>query len=64
MVSRVGKPYCFPAFLNDDRKMACNRHGGKWKIFINSESKDGFRYGLQKSNLCYTLEDEKFKTAK
>ena len=31
------------------------------KVFINYEAKDGYRYGLQKSNLCYTLEKEKFK---
>ena len=34
------------------------------KPYINYEAKDGFRYGLQKSNLCYTLIDEKLKTQK
>ena len=32
------------------------------KVFINYEAKDGVRYGLQKSNLCYTLIDQKIKT--
>jgi hypothetical protein len=31
------------------------------KPFINYEVKDGVRYGLQKSALCYTLKNEKMK---
>ena len=31
------------------------------KLFINYEVKDGKRYGLQKSSLCYTLKNEKLK---
>lgn len=31
------------------------------KPYINYEVRDGIRYGLQKSSLCYTLKDEKFK---
>jgi hypothetical protein len=32
------------------------------KPYINYESKDGHRYGLQKANLCYTLRDGQIKT--
>jgi hypothetical protein len=31
------------------------------KPFINYEVKDGVRYGLQKSALCYTLKNEKIE---
>lgn len=31
------------------------------KPYINYEVRDGFRYGLRKSALCYSLEDEKIK---
>jgi hypothetical protein len=33
------------------------------KPYINYEARDGRRYGLQKSNLCYTLKDQKLKIA-
>lgn len=31
------------------------------KLFLNYEVRNGFRYGLQKAALCYTLRDEKLK---
>jgi antitoxin component YwqK of YwqJK toxin-antitoxin module len=59
-----GKPYSFLNFKDDkeDGLQQAWRENGK--PYINYEAKDGFRYGLQKSGLCYTLADEKLKTAK
>ncbi|MBK7291400.1 MAG: hypothetical protein IPI78_14830 [Chitinophagaceae bacterium] len=47
-----GAPYAFMNFKDDGSGMQQAWRNGK--PYINS--KDGFRYGLQKSNLCYTLE--------
>jgi antitoxin component YwqK of YwqJK toxin-antitoxin module len=59
-----GKPYTFLHFKDDkeDGMQQAWRENGK--PYINYEAKEGFRYGLQKSGLCYTLVDEKMKTAK
>lgn len=59
-----GRPYAFLNFKDDkeDGMQQAWRENGK--PYINYEAKDGFRYGLQKSGLCYTLIDEKMKTAK
>lgn len=38
----------------DGMKQAWRENG---RPYINYEARDGFRYGLQKSALCYTLED-------
>jgi antitoxin component YwqK of YwqJK toxin-antitoxin module len=56
-----GKPYAFLNFKDDkeDGMQYAWRENGK--AYINYEAKDGFRYGLQKSALCYTLVDEKLK---
>lgn len=56
-----GKPYTFLNFKDDkeDGMQQAWRENGK--IYINYEAKNGFRYGLQKSALCYTLIDEKLK---
>ena len=48
----------FEFYYLDDKEKEVANNG---KPYINYEAKDGFRYGLQKSNLCYTLEKEKFK---
>lgn len=57
----TGEPYAFLTFT-DDRESGMQR---AWrqngKPYINYEVKDGIRYGLQKSALCYTLRDEKLK---
>jgi antitoxin component YwqK of YwqJK toxin-antitoxin module len=58
----TGKPYAFLHFKNDKEvgmQQAWRENG---KPYINYEAKDGFRYGFQKSSLCYTLKDEKFIT--
>jgi antitoxin component YwqK of YwqJK toxin-antitoxin module len=56
-----GQRYAFLHFKNDreDGMQHAWRENGK--AYINYEVKDGIRYGLQKSALCYTLEKEKFK---
>ncbi|MGA9637162.1 toxin-antitoxin system YwqK family antitoxin [Flavobacterium sp.] len=58
----TGSPYCFLMFKNDreDGMQQAWRLNGK--PYINYEVKDGHRYGLQKSNLCYTLRDEKLQS--
>jgi antitoxin component YwqK of YwqJK toxin-antitoxin module len=57
----TGAPYAFLTFKNDreDGMQKAWRENGK--LYINYEAKDGFRYGLQKSALCYTLRKEKLK---
>ncbi len=59
-----GQRYAFLTFKNDkeDGMQQAWRENGK--PYINYQAKDGFRYGLQKSGLCYTLIDEKLKTKK
>jgi antitoxin component YwqK of YwqJK toxin-antitoxin module len=59
-----GKPYSFLHYKDDkeDGMQQAWRENGK--PYINYEAKNGFRYGLQKSGLCYTLIDEKMKVSK
>lgn len=59
---KTGEPYAFMNFKDDkeDGMQQAWRENGK--PYINYEAKDGIRYGLQKSNLCNTLVDEKFKS--
>ena len=59
-----GQAYTVLNFKDDkeDGMQQAWRENGK--PYINYEAKDGIRYGLQKSNLCYTLIDEKLKTQK
>ncbi|MBE0390327.1 hypothetical protein BJQ96_00147 [Flavobacterium sp. PL0002] len=56
-----GGKYSFLTFKNDteDGMQKAWRENGK--PYINYQAKDGHRYGLQKSNLCYTLLDGKLK---
>ncbi len=52
-----GKPYAFLTF-HDDREQGMQqawRESGR--PYINYEVRDGIRYGLQKSALCYAIED-------
>ncbi|MEP7346937.1 MAG: hypothetical protein ABI877_16830 [Gemmatimonadaceae bacterium] len=54
---RSGTPYAFLTF-HDDREQGMQqawRESGR--PYINYEVRDGVRYGLQKSALCYTIED-------
>ena len=54
---RSGAPYVALNFHDDkeDGMQQAWRENGK--LYINYEARDGFRYGLQKSSLCYTLVD-------
>lgn len=46
---------------NDSEKGMQRAWRENGKLFANYEARDGARYGLQKTALCYTLRDEKFK---
>ena len=56
-----GRPYTFLHFSNDKESGMQQAWRENGKPFMNYEAINGYRYGLQKSNLCYTLENEKFK---
>lgn len=56
-----GQPY-LELNYEDDKEVGMQkawRENGK--LFANYEVRDGVRYGLQKTALCYTLKDGKFK---
>ena len=57
----TGEPYAFLTYANDQESGMQKAWRQNGKLYINYEVKDGIRYGLQKSALCYTLRDEKFK---
>lgn len=57
-----GEPYAFLTFLDDKENGLQQAWRENGKPYINYEAKDGFRYGLQKSALCYTLADQKLIT--
>jgi antitoxin component YwqK of YwqJK toxin-antitoxin module len=59
-----GQPYAFLNFKDDKENGLQQAWRENGKPYINYEAKQGFRYGLQKSGLCYTLIDEKLKTTK
>jgi antitoxin component YwqK of YwqJK toxin-antitoxin module len=54
-----GKPYFALHYVNDREEGLQQGWRENGKLFLNYEAKDGFRYGLQKAALCYTLRDEK-----
>ncbi len=56
-----GSPYTFLNFKNDREHGMQHAWRENGKPYINYEARDGFRYGLQKSALCYTLKDEQAK---
>lgn len=60
---KSGKPYIFSNYTNDheDGLQRAWRENGK--LYINYVAKDWHTYGLQQTALCYTLLDEKIKTA-
>lgn len=57
-----GGKYTFLIFKNDreDGMQKAWRENGK--PYINYEVKDGHKYGLEKTNLCYSLRNEKIIT--
>jgi antitoxin component YwqK of YwqJK toxin-antitoxin module len=56
-----GSQYYALSFTNDQENGMQKAWRENGKPFINYEVKDGVRYGLQKSALCYTLKNEKMK---
>jgi len=56
-----GSQYYELSFTNDQENGMQKAWRENGKPFINYEVKDGVRYGLQKSALCYTLKNEKMK---
>jgi antitoxin component YwqK of YwqJK toxin-antitoxin module len=56
-----GKPYAFLSFKNDQEEGIQKAWRENGKPYINYEARDGFRYGLQKSALCYTLRKGKIE---
>lgn len=58
-----GSPYAFLTFKDDREEGMQQAWRENGKPYINYVVKDGFRYGLQKSSLCYSLNDEKIKSA-
>lgn len=57
----TGRQYCELSYTNDQENGMQKAWRENGKIYINYEVKDGIRYGLQNSALCYTLKDEKLK---
>jgi antitoxin component YwqK of YwqJK toxin-antitoxin module len=56
-----GSQYYALSFTNDQENGMQKAWRENGKPFINYEVKDGVRYGLQKSALCYTLKNQKMK---
>jgi antitoxin component YwqK of YwqJK toxin-antitoxin module len=56
-----GSEYCALNFSNDRENGMQKAWRENGNPYINYEVKDGVRYGLQKSALCYTLKDQKLK---
>ncbi len=57
-----GKRYMFLHYINDKEQglqQAWRRNG---KLFINYEARDGHKYGLQETDLCYELKNGKLKS--
>jgi len=57
-----GKPYSSLNYANDHEDGLQQGWRENGKLFLNYEVKDGFRYGLQKAVLCYSLRDEKINS--
>ena len=58
---KSGKPFLFLQYVNDREDGLQQGWRENGKLYLNYVAKDGYRYGLQKSALCYTLRDEKIK---
>ena len=56
-----GSQYCELCYSNDQENGMQKAWRENGKLYINYEVKDGIRYGLQKSALCYTLKNEQLK---
>lgn len=58
-----GKPFLFLNYAGDHEEGLQQGWRENGKLYLNYEARDGFRYGLQKTALCYTLKDEKLKSS-
>jgi antitoxin component YwqK of YwqJK toxin-antitoxin module len=56
---KSGKPYLFLNYSNDREDGLQQGWRENGKLYLNYVAKDGYRYGLQKAALCYSLRDEK-----
>lgn len=56
-----GNRYCELNYVDDNENGMQKAWRENGKLYINYQVKNGIRYGLQKSGLCYTLKDQKIK---
>ncbi|MFP5041731.1 toxin-antitoxin system YwqK family antitoxin [Parasediminibacterium sp. JCM 36343] len=59
---KSGKPLLFLNYVDDREEGLQQGWRENGKLYLNYVAKDGYRYGLQKSALCYTLRNEKIKS--
>jgi antitoxin component YwqK of YwqJK toxin-antitoxin module len=59
---KSGKPFLFLNYVNDREDGLQKGWRENGKLYLNYVTKEGFRYGLQKAALCYTLRNEKLKS--
>jgi antitoxin component YwqK of YwqJK toxin-antitoxin module len=58
----TGKPFLALHYTNDHEDGLQQGWRENGKLFLNYVAKDGFRYGLQKAALCYSLRDGKINS--
>jgi antitoxin component YwqK of YwqJK toxin-antitoxin module len=58
---KSGKPYLALNYVNDREEGLQQGWRENGKLYLNYVAKDGFRYGLQKAALCYSLRDGKIE---
>ncbi|MEO8171868.1 MAG: hypothetical protein ABI581_02250, partial [Sediminibacterium sp.] len=58
---RDGKPYIFAQYINDKEDGLQQAWRTNGKLFLNYVAKNGHTYGLQETQLCYTLRDGKIR---
>ncbi len=59
---KSGKPYLSLTYLNDREEGLQQGWRENGKPYLNYVAKEGYRYGLQKAALCYSLRGERIKT--
>lgn len=58
---KSGKPFLALNYVNDREEGLQQGWRENGKLYLNYVAKDGFRYGLQKTALCYSLRDGKIE---
>lgn len=56
-----GKPYMFTHYINDREDGLQQAWRSNGKLFINYVAKNGHKYGLEETQLCYTLTNQQLK---